>query len=233
MNPDADARLGQFRKMAADDPDNELGHLSLGRELMNAGEYAEAAESLRRTIELNDKLSKAYQLLGETLLKLDRPTRRGRGTQAGRAGLGPARRPDARRGDGRAAAGKWARRCPTSANREKWTWAKGQVLDSPNRRSRGQKLRKPPFRNALGRVIFENVSAESWREWIGMGTKVINELRLPLSDPQGAGDLRPAFDRLPEPARERTRRPRRKLAKPRPQGGSGPNLETASTEAGT
>ena len=29
-----------------------------------------------------------------------------------------------------------------------------------------------------------NICGECWREWIGMGTKVINELRLPLSDPQ-------------------------------------------------
>jgi Fe-S cluster biosynthesis and repair protein YggX len=41
-----------------------------------------------------------------------------------------------------------------------------------------------PFSNSQGKMIYENVCADCWREWIGMGTKVINELRLPLSDPQ-------------------------------------------------
>ena len=47
-----------------------------------------------------------------------------------------------------------------------------------------RKLPAPPFRNAQGQLIYEKVCADCWREWIGMGTKVINELRLPLSDPQ-------------------------------------------------
>src|SRR5690606_32052816 len=65
-------RIEQFRKMATDDPQNDLAHLSLGRELMSAGRYEEAVESFRRTLELSEKASKAYQLLGESLLKLDR-----------------------------------------------------------------------------------------------------------------------------------------------------------------
>jgi len=42
----------------------------------------------------------------------------------------------------------------------------------------GTKLPSPPLRGALGEWIFENISAETWRQWIGQGTKVINELRL-------------------------------------------------------
>jgi Fe-S cluster biosynthesis and repair protein YggX len=30
----------------------------------------------------------------------------------------------------------------------------------------------------VGAWIGENISAETWRQWIGQGTKVINELRL-------------------------------------------------------
>ena len=33
-------------------------------------------------------------------------------------------------------------------------------------------------------MIYNSTCADCWREWIGMGTKVINEMRLPLSDPQ-------------------------------------------------
>jgi len=50
--------------MAEADPDNELGHLSLGRALVDAKRYAEAIPSLQRTIQLNIQNSRAYQLLG-------------------------------------------------------------------------------------------------------------------------------------------------------------------------
>jgi Fe-S cluster biosynthesis and repair protein YggX len=46
------------------------------------------------------------------------------------------------------------------------------------------KMAHAPFSNAQGKLIHEKICADCWREWIGMGTKVINELRLPLSDPQ-------------------------------------------------
>jgi Fe-S cluster biosynthesis and repair protein YggX len=46
------------------------------------------------------------------------------------------------------------------------------------------KMAHPPFSNAQGKQIQEKVCVDCWREWIGMGTKVINELRLPLADPQ-------------------------------------------------
>ncbi|CAA9413769.1 MAG: hypothetical protein AVDCRST_MAG64-2478, partial [uncultured Phycisphaerae bacterium] len=38
---DLDTRIEQFRKMASDDPGNELGHFSLGRALLDAGRDAE------------------------------------------------------------------------------------------------------------------------------------------------------------------------------------------------
>ena len=44
----------------------------------------------------------------------------------------------------------------------------------------------PPFRGPVGQWIFEHISAETFREWIGQGTKVINELRLDLSRDQDA-----------------------------------------------
>jgi hypothetical protein len=35
--PQLEERIAQFRKMAEDDPDNELGHFRLGQLLMEAG----------------------------------------------------------------------------------------------------------------------------------------------------------------------------------------------------
>jgi Fe-S cluster biosynthesis and repair protein YggX len=45
----------------------------------------------------------------------------------------------------------------------------------------GTQLPDPPFRGPVGQWICENISAETWRDWLGQGTKVINELRLDLS----------------------------------------------------
>jgi Fe-S cluster biosynthesis and repair protein YggX len=47
-------------------------------------------------------------------------------------------------------------------------------------------LVRPPFRGPIGAWIFENISAQTWEEWIRQGTKVINELRLDLSRDQDA-----------------------------------------------
>src|SRR5262245_40882224 len=65
-------RIAQFRKMATDDPDNELGHYRLGQLLMEAGQFDDAVQSFRRTLELSPQFSKVYQLLAETLLKLNK-----------------------------------------------------------------------------------------------------------------------------------------------------------------
>ena len=40
----------------------------------------------------------------------------------------------------------------------------------------------PPMRGPLGRFIYDHYSQETWRQWIGQGTKVINELRLDFSN---------------------------------------------------
>src|SRR6266481_5284939 len=66
-----DDRIAQFRKMANDDPDNELGHFRLGQLLAEAGQHEEAVASFRRTLELSPQFSKVYQLLAASLLKLN------------------------------------------------------------------------------------------------------------------------------------------------------------------
>ncbi len=61
-------RIAQFRKMANDDPDNELGHYRLGQLLVEAGQHPEAIQSFRRTLELSPRFSKVYHLLAQGLL---------------------------------------------------------------------------------------------------------------------------------------------------------------------
>ena len=47
-----------------------------------------------------------------------------------------------------------------------------------------KQLAKPPFRNDFGRAVYAHTCVDCWQEAIRLGTKVINELRLPLADPQ-------------------------------------------------
>ncbi len=64
-------RIAQFRKMANDDPENELGHFRLGQLLMEAEQYPDAVASFRRTLELSPEFSKVFQLLATCLLKMN------------------------------------------------------------------------------------------------------------------------------------------------------------------
>lgn len=182
------SRIEQFRKMATDDPGNALGHFSLGRELLNAGMPADAVGSFERVIQIDPNLSRAYQLLGTALLKLGR---RDDAVERLTAGLKVAHE----RGDV----------LPKNemATTLKELGAPVPEMSAPARRAadvgEGQvqcrrcgrvapKLPRQPMRNDFGKEIYENICADCWREAIGHGTKVINELRLPMNDPQ-AGKL--------------------------------------------
>src|SRR4051812_2016239 len=66
---DTNTRIEQFKKMAEADPENVLGHFSLGRAYLDADMNAEAAGAFERALQLDSKLSKAYQLLADALLK--------------------------------------------------------------------------------------------------------------------------------------------------------------------
>ncbi|MEM1013331.1 MAG: Fe(2+)-trafficking protein [Planctomycetota bacterium] len=175
-------RIEQFRKMAADDPGNELGHLSLGRELLKAGQASEAAESFRRTLEINDRFSKAYELLGDALVAMDKPDdaatvlKRGVVVAAERGDRMPREAMEKKLTE-------MGQEVPDVSEVRKVEVGEGQVLDARTGEP-GPRLPRQPMKGPLGEVIFANVSATTWREWIGMGTKVINELRLPMTDPR-------------------------------------------------
>ena len=177
------SRIEQFRKMTEADPSNELGHFSLGRELLAAGEHEAAVRSFEKCLELNPNISKAYQLEAQALLKLQR---KGEAIAKLTAGV---QRADERgemmpRNEMAAMLKELGAPVPQfksgSADRP---LGEGEVQCARCNRI-ARKLPKPPFSNAQGREIFEKVCADCWREWIPMGTKVINELRLPLNDPQ-------------------------------------------------
>jgi Fe-S cluster biosynthesis and repair protein YggX len=182
-------RIEQFQKMAAADPQNELGHLSLGKAYLEAGRFVEALAPLQRAVELNPALSKAYQLLGEAQAQ---------------AGDGPAALATWQKGY--AVADQRGDRMPAEAMAKRIIELGGtppasvrspaptDVAASPAPAGDGfqcsrcgrpdGRLPDPPFKGQLGRRVFENVCQTCWREWIALGTKVINEMGLQLADPR-------------------------------------------------
>ncbi len=45
-------------------------------------------------------------------------------------------------------------------------------------------LDSPPFPGPKGQYIFDHISKQAWKEWLGMQTMIINERRLASFDPQ-------------------------------------------------
>jgi Fe-S cluster biosynthesis and repair protein YggX len=172
-----DQRISQWEKMTSEDPANAMGWFSLGNAYRDAERHQESARALRKAIELDPGLSRAYQLLGQILIK------EGANDQAAEL-LTQGYTIAAERGDvmpQRAMAslleklGKPVPEVKTAAPQQELTG--DQIIDRRTNRP-GHRLPDPPMRGPVGRFIYDHYSAETWREWIGMGTKVINELRL-------------------------------------------------------
>jgi Fe-S cluster biosynthesis and repair protein YggX len=178
---DVESRIAQFRNATEQNPADPLGYFSLGRALLEAGRHDDAVLALQRSLALDAKLSRAYQLLARAQLALGRreeavgSLRQGVLVAHQRGDLMP-------KNEMIAMLHEQGETPPTFEAPASKVVGEGQVFDQRTQRV-GTKLRRPPFKNKLGQVIFDNVSAESWKEAIAHGTKVINELRLPLNDP--------------------------------------------------
>ena len=184
-------RIEQFRQMAEADPRNELGHFSLGRAYLDAGMWAMAIGPLERAIEINPNMGRSYHLLGEALLQ---------GHENAKAAevLTRGVKVAAARGETltQTEMVKLLQRLGASIPQEissggaQQPVGEGQVLCSRCGRI-GAKIAKAPFRNEQGKLIHDKVCAECWIQWIAMGTKVINELRLSMNEPEAQS----VFDR--------------------------------------
>ena len=175
-------QLDEMRQRAEADPNDEIAHFSLGRALLDANEPAEAAKALQRVIALNPNIAKAYQLLGDAQTKTGH---RDFAIKTLTEGIHVAHR----RGDLmpknqmiqmlEGLGGP----VPQFTDPRTTTVSAGEIF-CKRHGAVGPKLEKPPFRNDFGKEIYENICANCWKEAIAFGTKVINELRLPLADPQ-------------------------------------------------
>ncbi|WP_434779522.1 oxidative damage protection protein [Neisseria sp. Ec49-e6-T10] len=60
----------------------------------------------------------------------------------------------------------------------------GHMVQCVKLKKEAEGLDFPPLPNELGKKIYENVSKEAWKGWLGFQTMLINENRLSLADPQ-------------------------------------------------
>jgi tetratricopeptide (TPR) repeat protein len=186
-------QITHWRKMATDDPDNDLAHYRLGQELLKAGQYEEAVRSFRRTLELSPEFSRVFQLLGDSLIKLGR---RDEAVAVLRKGYGVADE----RGDymprdemSRMLVGL-GEPAPTSKKagaEAEGPGAGGFRCQGPRCAlgPRARQLPAPPMKDEVGRRIYETVCADCWNDWLrNYSIKVINELRLDLSTEHGQAE---------------------------------------------
>jgi Fe-S cluster biosynthesis and repair protein YggX len=184
MNVSDSSQIQEFRKRAESDPNDEIAHFSLGRALLESGDAAEAAKALQRVIALNPNIAKAYQLLGDAQIKTGHrdyaigTLTEGVNVAHRRGDLMPEKEMSKMLADLGAPVPQFADPKAAAAS-----ISAGEVF-CKRHSGVGPKLEKPPFRNDFGREIYENTCANCWKEAIAFGTKVINELRLPLADPQ-------------------------------------------------
>jgi Fe-S cluster biosynthesis and repair protein YggX len=183
-------RIAQFRKMANDDPDNELGHYRLGQLLMEAGQLEDALQSFRRTLELMPQFSKVYQLLAECQLKLNR-------VEDAKATLKQGYAMAVERGDymPKDAMARMLTELgeapPATAQAATPGAVSGFRCQRPNCMwgNRARQLSAPPMKDDVGRRIHEQICADCWNEWLrNFSIKVINELRLDLSTERGQAE---------------------------------------------
>lgn len=187
-------RITQFRKMAADDPDNELGHYRLGQLLMEDKQYREAIRSFRRTLELSPQFSKVFQLLAQCLIA---DGMRAEAAQVLRDGFAVAdeRGDNMPRDEMARMLTELGELAPVSQKAPAAGASAGGGSGFRCQRpgcmfgARARQLAAPPMRDAVGKRIYETVCADCWTEWLkNYSIKVINELRLDLSTEQGQNE---------------------------------------------
>lgn len=195
MSTDNKERIEQFRKMANDDPDNEIGHYRLGKYLMEDGQYEEAVERFRRTLELSPEFSVVYHLLGESLVKMEKSEEAIEVLQKGFT-IADDRGDFLPRDEMSKLLVKLGQEAPVSKRATSPTGEPiGGDTDTGFRCKRpgcpagnyARQLERAPFSGDLGEQIQQKVCADCWNLWVrDMSVKVINEMRLDLSTEMGS-----------------------------------------------
>lgn len=175
---DPDARIEQFRKLIEQDPNSDMAYFSLAQALSQAGRFDEAGDAFRKCTELNPAMTKGFQLGGAAYMAA------GKDDDA-KAMLVKGYEEATTRGD----------LMPKKAIAELLTQMgepipevadAGPVEPTGSFKCQktgrmGNQMPRPPFKNGVGTWIHANISRETFDEFIRLGTKIINELRLDLS----------------------------------------------------
>ena len=193
---DLENRIAQFQKMANDDPDNELGHYRLGQLYMENKQFEEAVASFNRTLILSPQFSKVFQLLGNSLLSLDKKTEAITTLQKGFQ-IADERGDNMPRDEMARMLKELGEPVPESKKSvAPISTGAGDAMGNMQCTrpgcmvgSKARKLPAPPLKDELGKRIFEAICADCWSEWVkNYSIKVINELRLDLSSERGQAE---------------------------------------------
>lgn len=180
---DPEKRISQFQRLIADDPNNDMAYFSLANALMQSDRYDEAGDTFAKCAQINEAMTKAYQLAGDAYIKA------GKVDQA-KIVLTKGYIEAATRGDlmPKNAIADLLKSINEPIPEVEDSKPVNPVENSPQGTFKclksgqmGTQIPRQPFRNAMGEWIHANISNETFTDWIQLGTKIINELRLDLS----------------------------------------------------
>lgn len=184
MSNNLEERIAQWEQMCREAPD-DMAYFSLGNAYKEADRLDDAEQAYAKALEHNPQMSRAYHTRGQTLMKLDRNDEAGKVLLKGyevAAELGDVMPQKSIA----ALLGKLGLDLPEvedyNARKQEVEASGEQVLDKRTGQPQN-KLPDPPMRGPVGAYIYAHFGQTTWNEWIGMGTKVINELRLDFSNP--------------------------------------------------
>lgn len=176
---DLATRIEQFEAVVHEDPSDQMAWFALGNAFVEAERTREAATAFERVIALNSQMSRAYELAASQYVTLQDKDRAVPLLQQGweiadqngdlkvksaiegmfeSLGLEVPKRPEIDPAD----------------------LPEGAMICSKTKRP-GTQMQRLPFKGEIGEWIAAHITQETFNEWIGQGTKVINELRLDLS----------------------------------------------------
>lgn len=176
-------RIERFRFMAESDPTNDMAWFSLGTNLHATEAWSEAAEALRKCVDLNPGMSRGWELLGASLIEAGDPAaaaevlEKGHAEASSRGDLMPVRAME----DLLASIGREPPKSSPDANAAAEALRASGTFVCKRTGKPGTKMDSPPFKGPVGAWLGEHVAQETWEDWIQQGTKVINELRLDFS----------------------------------------------------
>lgn len=176
------ARIDRFKSITDADPQNELGFLSLGRAYVEGGMYKDAIPALMRALQLKPDFSQAYVSLAEAQRGVGDPEgaintlSRGYKIAHDNGDLMP-----------RNQMADMLKELGAPVPESKQVELTPELTSAGNIQCRrcgriGPKMKERPFSGALGEQIHATICGPCFQLWIREGTKVINELRLNLTD---------------------------------------------------